>query len=83
MTAIFTAMVSGGFDLNMLVLDFSARRPLLDADWWADGAGFRGGAEGERREGRIVSFDGRNPPEAHAADLLRRGIVPIHGIARH
>ena len=29
MTATFTAMVSGGFDLNMLVLDFPAQRPLL------------------------------------------------------
>ena len=35
MTATFTAMVSGGFDFNMLVLDFPRSDRCSDADWWA------------------------------------------------
>ncbi|TIW85119.1 MAG: acetate--CoA ligase family protein, partial [Mesorhizobium sp.] len=35
MTATFTAMVSGGFDLNMLVLDFPRPDRCSDIDWWA------------------------------------------------
>jgi len=35
MTATFTAMVSGGFDLNMLVLDFPRPDRCSDVDWWA------------------------------------------------
>ena len=34
MTATFTAMVAGGFDLNMLVLDFPRGDRCADADWW-------------------------------------------------
>ncbi len=33
LTATFTAMVSGGFGLNMLVLDFPRIDRFSDADW--------------------------------------------------
>ncbi len=41
MTAAFSAMVSGGFDLNILVLD-TAPRPLLGCRLVDDAGGFRG-----------------------------------------
>ena len=34
LAATFTAMVSGGFDLNLLVLDFPRLDRCSDADWW-------------------------------------------------
>ena len=34
MTTAFSAMASGGFDLNMLVLDFPRSDRCSDADWW-------------------------------------------------
>ena len=34
MAATFAAMIAGGFDLNLLVLDFPRRDRCADADWW-------------------------------------------------
>jgi len=34
LTATFSAFVSGGFDLNLLVLDFPRTDRCSDADWW-------------------------------------------------
>lgn len=81
MTATFTAMVSGGFDLNMLVLDFPRGDRCSDADWWPTVRAFEAALKANKSVGAIVSSMGENLPEEHAADLLRRGIVPIHGIA--
>jgi acyl-CoA synthetase (NDP forming) len=96
LTATFTAMVSGGFGLNMLVLDFPRTDRCSDADWWFTVNAFekalkandpppftrdhahRGGAGAK---GAIVASMGENLPEGHAEELLRRGIVPILGIA--
>src|SRR5690606_20141886 len=41
MTASFSAMVSGGFDLNTLVLDFPRADRCSDADWWPTVNAFR------------------------------------------
>ena len=81
MTATFTAMVSGGFDLNMLVLDFPRGDRCSDADWWPTVNAFEAALKTNSARGAIVASMTENLPEEHAAELLRRGIVPIHGIA--
>lgn len=81
MAATFTAMVSGGFDLNMLVLDFPRGDRCSDADWWPTVRAFEAALKTNGATGAIVSSMGENLPEEHSADLLSRGIVPIHGIA--
>ncbi|MCR5856158.1 acetate--CoA ligase family protein [Mesorhizobium sp. J428] len=81
MTAAFSAMVSGGFDLNMLVLDFPRTDRCSDADWWPTVNAFETALKANGAKGAIVASMGENIPEAHAEDLLRRGIVPILGIA--
>ena len=81
MTATFTAMVSGGFDLNMLVLDFPRNDRCSDADWWPTVNAFEAALKTNSARGAIVASMTENLPEDHAAELLRRGIVPIHGIA--
>jgi acetate---CoA ligase (ADP-forming) len=81
MTATFTAMVSGGFDLNMLVLDFPRGDRCSDADWWPTVRAFEAALKTNGATGAIISSMGENLPEEHAAELLTRGIVPIHGIA--
>jgi acyl-CoA synthetase (NDP forming) len=81
MTATFTAMVSGGFDLNMLVLDFPRGDRCSDADWWPTVNAFEAALKSNAAQGAIVSSMGENLPEEHSAELLERGIVPIHGIA--
>jgi acyl-CoA synthetase (NDP forming) len=81
MTATFGAMVSGGFDLNMLVLDFPRTDRCSDADWWPTVRAFEAGLKAHGARGAVVASMGENLPEGHAEDLLARGIVPISGIA--
>jgi len=81
LTATFSAMVSGGFDLNMLVLDFPRTDRCSDADWWPTVHAFEAALKANAAKGAIVTSMGENIPEAHAEELFRRGIVPILGIA--
>jgi acyl-CoA synthetase (NDP forming) len=81
MTATFSAMVSGGFGLNMLVLDFPRTDRCSDADWWFTVNAFEAALKANGAKGAIVASMGENLPEGHAEDLMRRGIVPILGIA--
>lgn len=80
MTETFSAMVSGGFDLNFLVLDFPRTDRCSDADWLATVNAFDAALKANKAKGALVASMVENLPEHHAADLLRRGIVPIHGI---
>jgi acyl-CoA synthetase (NDP forming) len=80
MTDTFSAMVSGGFDLNLLVLDFPRIDRCSDADWWTTVNAFEAALKANKAKGAIVASMLENLPEAHSIDLLRRGIVPIHGI---
>ena len=81
MTETFTAMVSGGFDLNMLVLDFPRLDRCSDADWWPTVRAFEVALKTNGARGAVVASMLENLPEEHAAELFRRGIVPLHGIA--
>ncbi|RVC40952.1 CoA-binding protein, partial [Mesorhizobium sp. M4B.F.Ca.ET.088.02.2.1] len=55
MTATFTAMVSGGFDLNMLVLDFPRPDRCSDTDWWTTLRAFEAALKTNSAQGEIVS----------------------------
>jgi acyl-CoA synthetase (NDP forming) len=81
MTAAFSAMVSGGFALNMLVLDFPRTDRCSDVDWWPTVRAFEAAVKANNAKGAIVASMGENLSESHAEDLLRRGIVPLLGIA--
>ncbi len=81
LTGTFSAMVSGGFDLNMLVLDFPRTDRCSDADWWPTINAFEAALKANGARGAVVGSMDENLPEEHSAELLRRGIVPIHGIA--
>ena len=81
LTATFSAMVSGGFDLNLLVLDFPRTDRCSDVDWWPTVNAFETALKTNAAKGAIVASMGENLPEGHAGELLRRGIVPISGIA--
>jgi len=80
MTETFTAMVSGGFDFNMLVLDFPRNDRCTDADWWPTVRAFEAALKTNGARGAIVASMLENLSEVHAAELFRRGIVPLHGI---
>jgi len=80
LTATFGAMASGGFGLNLLVLDFPRTDRCSDADWWVTVNAFEKALTENNAKGAIVASMGENLPEGHSVELLRRGIVPIHGI---
>ncbi len=77
----FSAMVGGGFDLNLLVLDFPRDDRCSDADWWPAVNAFEAAVRTARARGAIVASLAENLPEHHAEQLFARGIVPLHGIA--
>ncbi len=81
MTSVFSAMASGGFDLNMLVLDFPRADRCSDADWWPTVNAFEKALKANGAKGAIVASMGENLSEGHAEELLRRGIAPLQGIA--
>jgi len=81
MTATFGAMASGGFDLNMLVLDFPRRDRCSDADWWTTLRAFENGLKANGARGAIVASLPENLPEDYAPGLIARGMVPLYGIA--
>jgi acyl-CoA synthetase (NDP forming) len=81
MTATFTAMASGGFDLNMLVLDFPRNDRCSDADWWPTVRAFEAALKANGARGAVVASMSENLTEEHAADLFSRGIVPLQGIS--
>lgn len=80
MTAAFDAFVAGGFDLNLLLLDFPRTDRCSDADWAAACDAFEAALRANGARGAIVASLPENLPEPHAERLLERGIVPLHGI---
>ncbi len=81
MEATFSAMLSGGFDLNLLVLDFPRTDRCSDADWWTAARAFQAALAANSAKGAIVASMAENLPEAHAERLIETGVVPLHGIA--
>ncbi|MEO3384691.1 acetate--CoA ligase family protein [Mesorhizobium sp. CAU 1741] len=80
MTATFSAMVSGGFDLNMLVLDFPRADRCADVDWWPTVDAFEAALKQHSASGAIVVSMPENLSEEYANNLMARGIVPLLGI---
>ena len=81
MEAAFTAMISGGFDLNMLVLDFPRADRCSDADWWNAVNAFETALKVNSARGAIVASMGENLAESYAEGMVAKGITPLFGIA--
>lgn len=80
MTAAFTAMVSGSFDLNMLVIDFPRNDRCSDTEWFPTLRAFEVALRSNAAKGAIVASMPENLPEQYCAGLIAHGIVPLHGI---
>ena len=81
LTRAFTAFVSNGFDLNLLVLDFPRGDRCSDADWQPTVHAFEAALKANRASGALVASLGENLPEGHAKRLIAAGIAPMQGIA--
>lgn len=81
MTEAFTAMVSGGFDLNMLVIDFPRPdRCSNAASYWTILRAFEAALKTNKAQGVTVSSLPENMPEEYAAGVFARGMVPLLGM---
>lgn len=81
LTATFTAMVSGGFDLNMAVLDFPRPDRCSNAGpYWTIVRAFEAALATHKAKGAIVTSLHENMPEDYAAELVARGITPLFGV---
>ncbi|MCP1835543.1 acyl-CoA synthetase (NDP forming) [Bradyrhizobium sp. USDA 4532] len=81
MTETFTAMVSGGFDLNMLVLDFQRSDRCSTSDRLPNVRAFAAGLKANHAHGAIVSSLPENLPEEYTAELMAQGMAPLFGIS--
>ncbi|RZN07864.1 acyl-CoA synthetase [Bradyrhizobium genosp. SA-3] len=80
MTEIFTAMVSGGFDFNMLVLDYPRSDRSTNTNRFPNARAFEAALKANNAKGAIVTSLPENMPEEYAIDLMERAVVPLLGI---
>ncbi|MDN2565171.1 acetate--CoA ligase family protein [Aquibium sp. A9E412] len=81
LTATFSAMLAGGFDLNLLVLDFPRADRCADDDWWPTADAFADALAATGARGAVVATMAENLPEAAAERLAARGVAPLMGVA--
>ncbi len=72
----FTAVLSGGFDCAMLILDFPVP-PLDPAQWHKTARAFAAAAKANTARAAIVSTLPECMPLALAEDLMAQGIAPM------
>lgn len=80
-TAAFTAMMEGGYALNLIVLDFPRSDRCTFEDWWTTvNAMRRASAANNGVPAGFVASIGENMPEDVAFKLMEMGMVPLCGI---
>ncbi|WP_377289897.1 acetate--CoA ligase family protein [Rhizobium sp. SG2393] len=78
--AAFGAMMQGGYDLNLLVLDFPRADRCNGADWDTTTDAVMDAARATGAVAGIVASMAENMPEEVAERLMAQGIVPFSGI---
>ncbi|UWU75826.1 acetate--CoA ligase family protein [Bradyrhizobium huanghuaihaiense] len=81
LTKTFTAMVSGGFDFNLLVLDFPRSDRCTNTDRLALVRALEVALKTNKAQGAIVSSLPENMPEEYTAEVIARGITPLFGFS--
>ncbi len=81
LTATFTAMMSGGYDLSMVVLDFPRRDRCDDTDWWSTVNAVAGAAQASGGRAAVLASMPECLPEDVGAYLAERGVAPMQGMA--
>jgi len=79
--ATFTAMLEGGFDLSLLVLDVPRSDRCDDTLWRASTAALAGAVDATSARAAVVASLSDNMPESWALDLIGHGIAPLCGMS--
>ena len=77
----FEAFAKGGFDANVLVLDFPRDDRCDDADWQVTARAFELALSDMGATGAVLATLAENMPEGWAQTLLSRGIAPLCGMS--
>jgi acetyl-CoA synthetase len=80
-TEAFSAMFSGGYALNLVVLDFPRGDRCKDADWLTTVDAIIAAAQATSARAGILATLGENMPEEIANRLMDEGVVPLSGIS--
>ncbi|MBD9372975.1 acetate--CoA ligase family protein [Rhizobium sp. ARZ01] len=79
-TTAFTAMMKGGYALNLIVLDFPRQDRCDAADWITTCEAVIDASKATGAVAGIVASMGENMPEGTALMLMENGVVPFMGI---
>ncbi|PTM92122.1 acetate--CoA ligase family protein [Mycoplana dimorpha] len=79
-TTAFTAMMQGGYALNLVVLDFPRQDRCDAADWVTTCHAVIDASKATGAVAGIVASMGENMPEETALMLMKNGVVPFMGI---
>lgn len=77
LTATFSAMMSAGFDLSMLVLDFPRGDRCDDADWTIAADALVAASRTTGKPAAVVASLSETMPETTARDLMAKGVAPL------
>lgn len=79
-TTAFSAMMKGGYALNLIVLDFPRQDRCDAADWVTTCDAVIDAAKATGARAGIVASLGENMPEQTALSLMASGVIPFFGI---
>ncbi|MCL6709774.1 acetate--CoA ligase family protein [Pseudomonas sp. R2.Fl] len=79
-TAAFTAMMQGGYALNLIVLDFPRGDRCDASDWTTTLDAITASARATGARAGIVASMGENLPENVALSLMEKDVIPFFGI---
>ncbi|MGF6174011.1 acetate--CoA ligase family protein [Ensifer sp. 4252] len=79
-TTAFSAMMKGGYALNLIVLDFPRQDRCDAADWVTTCDAVIDAAKATGARAGIVASLGENMPEQMALFLMAAGVIPFFGI---
>ena len=80
MEAVYTAMLSAGFDLNCLITDFPRTDRCTGKDWQISIDALAAASEKTGAKSCIISTLHENISEQQATELMQLGIAPLLGI---
>ena len=76
----FTAVLSGGFDVGMLILDVPTHKHMNPAAWWKTARAYKRAAQTNKARAVIVASLHESMPLDLAADLTNSGMAPMMGL---
>lgn len=76
----FTAVLSGGFNVGMLILDVPTHAHMNPAAWWKTARAYKRAAAANKARAVIVASLHESMPLDLAADLAGSGMAPMMGL---